>query len=555
MLRSARAAQAAFERARRANLPLSWGRSGGSARCDERIGRFCFWHDDGEATGDPPPEPPRIGQARARLIRTLDSTATLLPGDGWIAGQRVRYLVEDGRAAAALDVARACRASSPSPGWWCDALAGFALHAAGDFAGAEAAFRAALDAMPAEKRCRWSDLTLLLDDAAAARYGRLGCAQRQPVEARAWWLARPLFLLPGNDRLTEHYARRTMARLWEDALSAYNLRWGDDQAEIMIRFGWPVRWSEERPEIGRSLERVIVGHQRTPGFHFLPSARAVNDPTTGDSDDWDLAAARPRERYAPFYATAFGTVTHQIARFRRGASWLVVAAYDLEGDTLFAGRPIEAALALAQDTREPPVVQHLLRAPRRGVLVATASGSALLASVEILARADRRAARARSILRPAVAATRVSLSDLLVYDPPSPAHPPSSSDSVSGDLDAVIPRVRGSLTVPAGRRLGLFWELYGVDPGGEVVTFDLAVTRTGGSWLRRATESLGLSAPRAPVRLQWREVPEWSGPAAGRALTLDLTGVTPGRYRIALTVLAAGQSPTTISRELLIVGR
>ncbi len=547
MLRSAHAAQAAFERTRRAHLPLSWG-SGGGGRCDERIGRFCFWHDDGEPAGDPPPEPPRIGEARARLIRSLDSAATLLPGDGWIAGQRVRYLVEDGRTAAALDAARACHGSAPAPNGWCDALAGFAHHAAGDIAAAEAAFRAALGAMPAEERCHWSDITLLLDDAAAARYRRLGCALREPVEARAWWLARPLFLLPGNDRLTEHYARRTMARLWEDAISAYGLRWGDDQAEIMIRFGWPVRWSEERPEIGRSLEQVvIVGHQRTPGFHFFPSARAIHDPATAVPDDWDLTAARPRERYAPPYATAFGTVAHQIARFRRGDSTLVVAAYDLTGDTLFAGRTVEAALALAAESRRPPVVQHVLRAPPHGILVATAAESTLLASVEILARPDRRAARARYSLRPTSARARVSVSDLLVFDPPLPP------DSLPRDLHAVIPWVRGSLTVSPGRRLGLFWELYGLDPRGEVLTVDLAVTRTGGSWLRRATESLGLASRRAPVRLQWREVPEWPGPAAGRALTLDLTGVAPGHYRIELTVHAISQDPIRATREIQVL--
>src|SRR6266542_5112000 len=92
----ARDAQADFELTRRHNLPRDWGHSGGD--CDERIGRFCFWFE-GDATAPAPEEPRRIGEARNRVVHQLDSAAALLPGDEWIAGQRVRYLVEAGRTA------------------------------------------------------------------------------------------------------------------------------------------------------------------------------------------------------------------------------------------------------------------------------------------------------------------------------------------------------------------------------------------------------------------------------------------------------------------------
>ena len=141
IVRHARHAQAEFEQTRRWNLPHEYA----SGRCDERIGRFCYWHGDG-SDEHPPPEPRPIGLARSRLVGVLDSAARLLPADGWIVGQLVRYLVEDGRAQDALAAARACRAAS----WWCAALAGFALHAAPDFAAADSAYRVALDSMPAD---------------------------------------------------------------------------------------------------------------------------------------------------------------------------------------------------------------------------------------------------------------------------------------------------------------------------------------------------------------------------------------------------------------------
>src|SRR6185503_15238542 len=109
-----------FERTRRANLPLESG--GSSGRCDVRVGRFCYWWDDGEFP--PTPEPPKTKAARAALLDRLARGAKRVPGDGWIAGQRVRYLAEDDRALDAVNAARECRAAAS----WCAALAGFAFH-------------------------------------------------------------------------------------------------------------------------------------------------------------------------------------------------------------------------------------------------------------------------------------------------------------------------------------------------------------------------------------------------------------------------------------------
>ena len=205
VIRRARDAQAEFERVRRANLPLDT--RGSTGRCDVHVGRFCYWWDDGEFPA--PPEMPRTKTARAVLLERLAKAAAALPGDRWIAGQRVRYLVEDGRVPEAVTAAGECRADVA----WCAALAGYAFHAAGDYAHADSAFATALAAMPERDRCRWTDIRLLLDDDARKRYERMSCADRAPFEARFWGMSRPLYMLPANDLRTEHFARLTMAEL------------------------------------------------------------------------------------------------------------------------------------------------------------------------------------------------------------------------------------------------------------------------------------------------------------------------------------------------------
>ena len=546
ILRSARAAQADFESTRRYNLPTAFGH--GRAACDEQIGRFCYWYDDGdEPLRAPPPESAGITRARERLLATLDTAAAELPGDAWIAGQRVRYQLQGGRPADALAAARACRAAP----WWCQALTGLAWHVAGDFGAADSAYRAALDAMPSDERCRWSDVAPLLDGALARRYRRLRCDERGAFEQRLWWLAQPLYSLPGNDRRTEHLARATMARIEQDARSTYGVPWSDDLREVTLRFGWPSYWTrEERSALGGFADPPITGHEPQPAFHFLPDAHAFDDPGSSTGDDWALDPDYPRharERYAPRYAAAVAPLTHQIALFPRGDSCLVVAAYDLRRDTLFGGEDaLDAALVLVRDEWSEPVMERRPGAGPSDEIVAKAGCAPLLMSLEVVAATPRHIARARYGVRPPAASEGgLSVSDILLFDPP---------DSLPTDLAAVLPYVRGSAVARADSRLGMFWELRGLQPA-EPVTTAVTVTPTSAGWLRRATASLGLARRRAPVRLEWQEVPQLRGALAGRALALELAGLSPGRYRIEVVVRATGDRRASATREILVEGR
>jgi len=534
VVRDARSAQANFERTRRANLPIEDG--GSSGRCDVRVGRFCYWWDDGEFP--PTPEPSKTKAARAALLERLAQGAKRVPGDGWIAGQRVRYLVEDDRASDAVTAARECRADAS----WCAALAGFAFHAAGDFWRADSAFDAALAAMPERERCHWTDISLLLEGDARKRYERLPCDQRGEFEARFWALSRPLYLVPGNDFRTEHFARLTMVRLIRMSGYPHDIAFGDDSEELLVRYGWETGWTRSPPSMSSPFDVHVIGHEPTPAFDFVPTTQVIAVPDSAEASDWELHDRMAQSRYAPRYARSVGALDHQVAFFRRGDSALVVAAFDATGQTGFAHDTIDAALAIAPATSpDSAIVSRDTAVLRRGVLVTTAAWRPAMISVETRDSTERRVARARGVFRPPASSGRVMISDLLLFD--DPAKLPTS-------LDEATARARGSLTVDRSKPVGVYWEMYGVSPDGETLAYRLTVTRERTPWYRRAAEKLGVVERRAPVRMQWDEPSARPGAAHARALAVDFSTLPEGRYRIELTLETVSLTIATASRTV-----
>src|SRR2546426_760883 len=178
----------------------------------------------------------------------------------------------------------------------------------------------------------------------------------------------------------------------------------------------------------------------------------------------------------------------------------------------------------------------------------SASCDAQLLSLEIVAPGARRVARVRHGIRAGGASGSGPAGlDVLLFDAP---------DSLPGELSAVLSHVLGTTRVRADRKLGLFWELYGVTSPAGPVSASLAVTPLGIGWLRRTVETLGLASHTATMRLHWEEGSATRAgdvAVASRALAVDLSALSPGRYRIELTVKAPGQEPATASREIEVV--
>jgi hypothetical protein len=115
------------------------------------------------------------------------------------------------------------------------------LHVRGDYAAADSAFAVALDSMPAPTRCHWLNLAPLLDDDIRGTYRKMSCAEREAVDARIWWISDPLYMIPGNERRTEHFSHFLHTVLEESAVDTYGLCWGGDIAALILRFAWTAK--------------------------------------------------------------------------------------------------------------------------------------------------------------------------------------------------------------------------------------------------------------------------------------------------------------------------
>lgn len=543
-----RAAQEGFETFRRRNAPAFSVRTGPS-RCDEQVGRFCYWYE--EDAPEPPTEPARIREARDRLIAQVDSVARLYPNDRWLSGQRVRYLSDAERYADAVTAARQCVARD----WWCNALQGFAYHVAGRFEEADSAYERAIGLMSATERCDWRDLKLLLADDQLRRYREQGCDARLDLERHIWWLSRPRLSQRGNDARTEYYSRLMMAHFVEDAPSAYSMGFDFDERELTLRYGWPIKWTRDPGPVPFGAEPGLVGHERTPAHPFIPARGVLDNPASSDSAGWRSKGIPPvRARYAPVYARRLLPLEHQSALFRRGDSAMVMVAWSVARDAALAAaaaaRELDAALVLTRGDEHDAVVVRDGGPGTSGRLVARSAWGSMLMSVEVGAPGRRTLARARyGVRRTDAQQSTIQVSDIVLYEP---------YDSTPASAEEALPHMRTSERVPEGSRVGLFWEAYntqGVRGELEVSITVAPIDSGGGGWVTRGLRALRRVREARPVTVGLSDVVVRGASVTARAIEVDLSTLTPGRYQLQLELNAGPGNVVRVERALTVVNR
>ncbi|MEN8376150.1 MAG: hypothetical protein ABFS34_11940 [Gemmatimonadota bacterium] len=579
-LAAARAAQARFERVRRVHMP--WTVGGGGGACGEIVGRFCWRPESGDR--DPPPEPADVGRARLGLLTELAGLSARSPGDGWILGQRVRYRVEGAQVAgatgavaaraehleAAERLARSCDPDSHDGGW-CDALLGLVLHVAGRFADAEAAFESAV------RGAAWlgavdRDMRDILDREATRLLHE--AADSAAFLERLWLLADPFWLAEGNDRRSEHHARRVMVRIHEDARNAFGIPWGDDLRELHVRFGWEVAWQRTRRSSGAMATSgtAVIGHQQDDGIAFIPPGELIAGPIPAADGPWHPEQRPRREGYSPAYADSVPAAVHQLATFRRGDSLLVVAAIETpttaaarlggalrgepsEGDGRgFVGLALqpwppgpETARQVRSDRLaapgERPAAEGAGRVVRRVVESARVPAGAYVASVEVVA-AGGQAARARyGVRRDSLPAGVTDVSDLVAFTP--------SADATS--LDRALALMLARPRVAPGQAVAVAWEVYGLDEDGEAITFDLSLRKPGEGFFGRLGRWLGFGGGDPPVRIEWVDAARPTDGAYFRAMRVEIPAEVPsGTYLLRVSAGAPGRADAHAERELII---
>ncbi len=604
LLGDARTAQARFERLRIRNAPYTWGWSQGE--CTERVGRLCLQlsgtgrEPDPWATGrQVEPEGETVIEARAELLEELERVAREIPGDHWVVGQWVRYLGEAGDWEAAREAARECRSTRPG---WCDSLEALAAHGLGEMAEAERLHRRAIEQMDPDQREARLDPEWLVDVETWRTLRGLDGAERDALVERIWYRANPWFSTPFNELWIEHLSRHIRAEIREGTRTPYGFNWGRDLAQILVRFGEESGFERIRETSLQLGPPPVIGRGQVGARFLLPSARALLDEEAPAPSDFSTEGLVARSLHRAGETHRIRGLEAQVARFQRGDSLLVAAAWryppppegheyweGVAADTLPPPRPRSPQTALLLQPWSPPPewngeperMRELVLGSRPaegdggeagGYALSLGSAGPKLLSIEVREPERARGWRYRDRVVPVSQGAaessdplessgpaqtsgspgQLSVSDLLLleirpdaetvgrYEPPGDG---VMTDS-DGTIESVIPRAASSLRLPPAP-VELAWEVYGLRESVEHLTVVLEVGHSERGVFRRLGEALRVVGARTPTRIRWEEWVD-SGEAPGaprfRRLAVDLSDLSSGVHELRLEVsLANGE--------------
>jgi hypothetical protein len=526
---------------------------------------------------------------RAGLIDRFQAAATADPSNAWIAGQVVRLAVDQKELDVARRNARACTAARP----WCLLLEGYVEHAAGRIAHADSVFLRAASAMNDRDRCEWTSIAPLLESRARAAYERIACSARDSVDASFWWLADPLYLEPGNARRAEHFARQVLVRL--HAAVGIDERWdwsrrsgGDALASMIVRYGWPTHlyWAgyyEDNGHFGwlgfHDNAVNVAPEYELPRYHSAPAWSAVLDPSALNAGDGMRFAPRmgygavdwENDYWPPEHALRrLGPILdlpEQLVIFRRDNDALLAIGMDVPQKFFAPGvrMQYDAAVILSQDPTDrwvPSRESLTLDGKGTTVLVSPLAPRAQVVSAE-LAPADGGpglAVRIRRAVHPPAPLSvlkdgEVAISDPLFFRPgDAPDLPANAAEAVG--------KMFGSLAFN-DKRVGIFWETYGVAPGDTVDVAIRVANIDKPSFLRRVGATFGIAdADGGELTIRWREPRAnrrdaviWAGdvPIQSRSVVLEVSRLRPGRYTVEVTVARLGGVPVSTIRDVTFV--
>jgi hypothetical protein len=392
--------------------------------------------------------------------------------------------------------------------------------------------------MPAEKRCSWTDLSVLLEESLRTVYRRLGCQERADYDRRVWRMADPLFLTPGNERWTEHLSRHVWAESERAAVNSFWMPWGQDLDEMTVRFGWSEKWTREPAAVLETGPPMVNGHEHEPNYHFFPEREPPEDVSAVDESLWDIGKLQPREAYAPRYAQVFERFQPQVARFRRGDSTLAVAAYRREDYEFLAQHDFYGALAVVADDATPPLVARSAESAEHTAIFALTPARSAMLSVETLARDSTIASRWRAVMtRLELRQDGLTISDLFFYEP---------SSTIATDVYEAAQTAYGNVLY-RDKKVGLYWELYGQPSRDSVIAVSLTLSPMADNVLKRAIQALGIGGRPAPLNIRWRENGS-AGFLSPRSVVVDISLIPPGRYEVTLQV---GEAAGTTTRRMV----
>ncbi len=507
---------------------------------------------------------PWIRRSRDTVITRLAQAAQKFPGDGWVAGQRVRFLVDNADLDQAVSAARECSASEA----WCAALLGYAHEQSGNFTSADSAFRRSVAAEFSATSGVCVDTTAFVLLAPGPRRAMRDrpCTEQRDVADKLWWLADPLWGEEGNERFAIHYSRRTSMLLrsafGEDERYVWRaVAGGEALQEAIMRYGWPTHtyWGGYSMDSAMDVARQSVLMQPEPPYTskeyapdrvaLVPAFTAIDSPFVAKASDWPME--RPdsisQEQWWPFEHLAFPS---RIATLDEGQSFML-----RRDSTILYGIAIDDPIHMLQPG-VPSLPRLLLLASTSPASIQTVSDTLLpfgrslrtgghlapepqVLSIEVPGRVPREVAHRRRFgITPPPSLAQMSDTDVAVSDP---VFVLLSQRGASAPTDPAMVReqMAGSLSLPRSVPFALYWESYGFAPG-DTVDVEIRISRRDEtSALRQLGAALGVAdAKRDSVSIKWREPDPGRAsqqipariPTVTRAISVDLRNLEPGTY-------------------------
>lgn len=553
-----------------------------------------------------------VRMARDELLTELAKRAEQHPTDSWITGQRVRFLIDQRRFAEARSVAEACQGDARD----CLDLRALTRYVVGELTGADALFREreaiADTTRPAGASCLPDGVIALFDEVRAKQVNDYDCRDQQRLAATLFFLADPLFGLPGNERYVAHHVRRVQValRALDDRDERYvwnRYAGGDGMRHTVLRYGWPshtfwpgwrFEWlsgrqmeasptmetfmrdpvPSERAGTGRSLPRISLN----PIRHFVvpqtvkeyypdrtalvPAFAALQDPYALVPSHFSLTNPDPKNpdgwwphEHMLLQSTLRPMPAGQDVVLRRdSANRFVLAIEDPLRTHVSTTAKLQAALIGGQSEGTLRLIAErdvglgdVLR------LDGAISGDPLVVSAEVYLRAQPLSAlRLRYGVRPPSTLEALP-ADSVALSPPVFLQLPRGSTELPMDAEAALGAMAGTLTFSREVPLAFYWESYGFTPGD---TLQVTVTMRRDddrSVARAAGAALGLvGALRDSISVRWTEpdgrhvtVVPGTRMIVGRALSLEVSELPPGAYVLSIQLEHAVKGTARSSRR------
>jgi len=537
-----------------------------------------------------------LQRQRLLLIAQFQQALQSDPKNNATIGQLVRLRVDAKDYAGALSAARGCAADR----WWCLALRGYVQNLRGDIRESDSLFAASVALMPETERCRYSNIGMLFAGDAQEAYVKAGCAGRDSLNATTWWLADPLWSVPGNDRRTEQFSRRVLIDLHAATGRDERFNWmpgggGDALAEMIARYGWmsyayasmakdtaprPIRFPAPRPPswgvqllyapqpdgppLPDPIEqaRKVGGWQSTFEYslgrvHAIPAWSMITDPFGIKTTDWtmngpggegaDMMKWWPDEHYVPLHPL-ISLADQQLAFLRRDTTTLIAYATNLAQTDLDRklGDTVRAVLIASP---HPDVFRWIgdkrVGAHDRLTFLGALPRGPLLVSAEIPWDGEKRGARSRFGAKPPEPLSAMAVGTLAMSDPVLLVVPANVTE-LPLDADSAITLMRGSTTMSAGTNaIGVYWEAYGFNQRDSVVVTISVQRKSGGS--NAVTFSW-----KEPDRGHPTRVINGAVPVEMRSVIVNIAQLPAGSYTLEVSMTKPGAKPILSSREFVL---